>query len=76
MIGVKFVKPVSPHGIGDTRLMPSEAAALAFVEASGGAAELYEFPAESHAHEVGWRPPVTKPMRPGSGRQGLRTKEG
>lgn len=77
MIGVKFVRAVTPHGIGDTRLMPSEDAALAFVEASDGAAELYEFPAEPHAHAVGFRPEVTKPMTPAAGgKQSYRTKRG
>lgn len=74
MIGVRFIRPMAPHGAGDTRMMPSEAAALAFVDASDGAAELYEFPTDPHAAGSGYQPPVIKPMRPGRGRQGLITK--
>jgi hypothetical protein len=72
VIGVKFTSAVRPYGVGDTAMLPEEAA-QAVVDS--GEAELYEFPAAAHAHEAGYRPPVTKPMRPGSGRQGLKTKE-
>jgi hypothetical protein len=62
MIGVKFNRPVRPYGAGDTALLPEEAA-QAVVDS--GEADLYEFPAQPHAHEVGYAVPVTKPLRPG-----------
>ncbi len=71
MIGVRFNRPVRPYGAGDTALLP-EAAAQAVVDA--GEAELYEFPDDPHAHESGFKPSVTKPMTPGNGRQGYKTK--
>lgn len=73
MIGVRFTSPVRPYGVGDTAMLPEEAA-QAVVDS--GEAELYDFPAAAHAHEPGYRPPVTKPMRTGSGRASLKTKEG
>lgn len=73
MIGVRFIQPVRPYGAGDTAMLP-EQAAQAVVDS--GEAELYEFPSAAHAHEPGYRPPVTKPMKPGaSGRQSLLTKK-
>ncbi|WP_316214308.1 MULTISPECIES: hypothetical protein [unclassified Bradyrhizobium] len=73
MIGVRFIKDVRPHGVGDTRLLP-ESVAEALVDA--GEAELFAFPEAPHAHEAGYvtkpmPPKVTKPMqpmKPGKGR--------
>ena len=62
MIGVKFNTAIRPWGAGDTALLP-ERIAQAVVDS--GEAELYEFPAEPHAHESGFAVPVTKPMKPG-----------
>jgi hypothetical protein len=73
MIGVKFTRAVRPYGAGDTAMLPEDAA-QAVVDS--GEAELYQFPSDPHAHEAGYKPPVTKPMKPGGGRQGYRTKEG
>lgn len=61
MIGVKFTRAVRPYGVGDTALLP-ESVAQAVVDA--GEADLYEFPSGPHAHEAGYKPAVTKPMKP------------
>lgn len=65
MIGVKFLKSCSPYGAGDTALLPEDAAQ---VVVDSGEAELYEFPANPHAHEAGYQPsaaatsvPVVRP---------------
>lgn len=73
-VGVRFTRPVRPYGAGDTVLLPA-AAARAVVDAGDG--ELCELPEAPHAHEAGYRPPVTKPMQPAAaGRQGYLTKKG
>ena len=71
MIGVKFNGPMRPYGAGDVALLPED---IARRLVDDGLAELHELPDAPHAHEAGYRAPVTKPMRPGRGRQGFQTK--
>lgn len=74
MISVRFIRPVRPYGAGDTALLPEDAA-QAVVDA--GDAELADLPDAPHAHETGYRPPVTKPLQPAAaGREGYFTKAG
>lgn len=74
MIGVRFLRAVRPYGAGDTAVLPDDAAAAVV---AAGDAELAELPDAPHAHEAGYRPPVTKPLQAATGgRDGAAGKAG
>lgn len=61
MIGVRFTRAMRPYGQGDVAMLPEEVAQRVVDD---GDAELHDMPEQMHAHEAGFRPEVTKPMRP------------
>lgn len=63
MIGVKFKRPVTPYGVGDTALLPDDVARRLV---NGGDADRHNYPKAPHSKEM-------QPSAP-AGAQKYRTK--